>query len=79
MTRIEKYYEQVTQWEARQEIDPSVFLEVARHAYALGKTENSDILLAAARLVDAVERYARQECLRSELMRTKDTLKTLLK
>ena len=38
-----------------------------------------DIKAGAQALVSAVERYARQECLRSELMQTKDTLKTLLK
>lgn len=36
------------------------------------------ILLAASDLVDAVERYMRQECLRSELMLKKDKLKALL-
>lgn len=36
------------------------------------------ILLAASDLVDAVERYMRQECLRSELMMKKDTLKKLI-
>ena len=34
---------------------------------------------AAMALVDAVERYARQECLRAELMARKDNLKDLLK
>lgn len=34
---------------------------------------------AAQDLVDAVERYTRQECLRSELMLKKDKLKELLK
>ena len=33
---------------------------------------------AAYDLVDAVERYMRQECLRSELMMKKETLKSLL-
>lgn len=37
-------------------------------------------LNAAARaLVDAVERYVRQECLRSELINTKERLKAMLK
>lgn len=34
---------------------------------------------AALNLVDAVERYMRQECLRSELANAKDNLKKLLK
>lgn len=34
---------------------------------------------AAQSLVDAVEKYTRQECLRSELMIKKDKLKELLK
>ena len=34
---------------------------------------------AALNLVDAVERYMRQECLRSELAMKKDKLKELLK
>lgn len=33
----------------------------------------------AQALIDAVERYARQECLRSELLRTKENLKNTLK
>ena len=36
------------------------------------------ILLAASDLVDAVERYMCQECLRSELAMKKDKLKALL-
>ena len=36
-------------------------------------------LEAAQDLVDAVEKYTRQECLRSELMIKKDKLKELLK
>ena len=36
------------------------------------------ILRAAFDLVDAVERYMRQECLRSELMMKKETLKKLI-
>ena len=34
---------------------------------------------ASAALVSAVERYARQECLRSELLNIKNELKKLLK
>ena len=37
------------------------------------------IRAAASDLVDAVERYMRQECLRSELMMKKEKLKELLK
>ena len=37
------------------------------------------ILRAASDIVDAVERYMRQECLRSELAMKKDKLKELLK
>lgn len=33
---------------------------------------------AALNLVDAVERYMRQECLRSELLNTKEHLKKLI-
>lgn len=33
---------------------------------------------AAANLVEAVEKYVRQECLRSELIAAKDDLKKLL-
>ena len=39
----------------------------------------ANVKAGAQALVDAVERYARQECLRSELMATKETLKSLLK
>ena len=38
-----------------------------------------ELRAGAANLVDAVERYARQECLRSELLNTKNALKKLLK
>lgn len=38
-----------------------------------------ELIDAAQDLVDAVERYTRQECLRSELMMKKDKLKELLK
>lgn len=41
-------------------------------------TDFDGIKLAASDLVDAVERYMRQECLRSELMMKKDKLKALL-
>lgn len=37
-----------------------------------------DIYEAALNLVDAVEKYVRQECLRSELLARKDNLKKLL-
>lgn len=37
-----------------------------------------DLIDAAKDLVDAVERYTRQECLRSELMIKKDKLKELI-
>ena len=37
-----------------------------------------DIIPAAQDLVDAVERYTRQECLRSELMIKKDKLKEVI-
>lgn len=39
----------------------------------------AELYKAASNLVDAVERYMRQECLRSELMMKKETLKKLLK
>ena len=39
----------------------------------------ANVKAGAQALVDAVERYARQDCLRSELMAKKDTLKSLLK
>lgn len=38
-----------------------------------------ELSAAAQSLVDAVERYARQECLRSELLNTKERLKAMLK
>ena len=38
-----------------------------------------DILPAAQALVDAVERYVKQRCLRSELLNKKDDIKKLLK
>ncbi len=41
-------------------------------------TDFDGIKLAASDLVDAVERYMRQECLRSELAMKKDKLKALL-
>ena len=34
---------------------------------------------AAAAMVESVEHYVRQECLRAELLNTKDNLKRLLK
>ena len=37
-----------------------------------------DITEAALVLVDSVEKYVRQECLRSELLARKDNLKKLL-
>lgn len=40
--------------------------------------DDSNLLKAASDLVDAVERYMRQECLRSELMLKKEKLKVLL-
>ncbi len=40
--------------------------------------ENTELYKAASDLVDAVERYMRQECLRSELAMKKDKLKALL-
>lgn len=40
--------------------------------------DDSNLLKAASDLVDAVERYMRQECLRSELMMKKEKLKALL-
>lgn len=39
----------------------------------------AELYKAASSLVDAVERYMRQECLRSELAMKKDKLKELLK
>ena len=39
----------------------------------------AELYKATSDLVDAVERYMRQECLRSELAMKKDKLKTLLK
>lgn len=39
----------------------------------------AELYKAASDLVDAVERYMRQECLRSELAMKKDKLKELLK
>ena len=38
----------------------------------------SEMNAAGAALVDAVERYLRQECLRSELINTKNALKKIL-
>lgn len=40
--------------------------------------ENTELYQAASDLVDAVERYMRQECLRSELAMKKETLKKLI-
>lgn len=45
---------------------------------ASNPTEFDGIKRAASDLVDAVERYMRQECLRSELMMKKEKLKALL-
>lgn len=47
--------------------------------WLISQSGTGKLMVAAARLVNAVERYARQECLRSELMQTKDNLKALLK
>ena len=44
----------------------------------LNSTDFDGIKLAASDLVDAVERYMRQECLRSELAMKKDKLKAML-
>lgn len=44
----------------------------------LNSTDFDGIKLAASDLVDAVERYMRQECLRSELAMKKETLKKLI-
>lgn len=40
--------------------------------------DDSNLLKAASDLVDAVERYMRQECLRSELAMKKEKLKALI-
>lgn len=40
--------------------------------------ENTELYKAASDLVDAVERYMRQECLRSELALKEETLKKLI-
>ena len=42
------------------------------------RTRLADCKAGAQALVDAVERYLRQECLRSELANAKDNLKKLL-
>lgn len=43
------------------------------------QAENTDaVKKATLDLIDAVERYVRQECLRSELLARKDNLKKLL-
>lgn len=44
----------------------------------LNSTDFDGIKLAASDLVDAVERYMRQECLRSELAMKKEKLKALI-
>ena len=49
----------------------------AKHEKVCARLE--EMKAGAQALVDAVERYARQECLRSELMAKKETLKSLLK
>lgn len=52
------------------------------HGYINGYTDagpEDKYFDAALALVDAVERYMRQECLRSELANAKDNLKKLIK
>jgi len=43
------------------------------------KKEMEEIIKAAKELVECVEKYVRQECLRSELLIKKENLKRLLK
>ena len=70
---------------AREEIAASCPIGADLNSYLIGyangftDSQPEDAFFdAASDLVDAVERYMRQECLRSELMLKKDKLKALL-
>lgn len=51
----------------------------AQQVRALSEDLARAIVTAARDLIDAVERYSRQECLRSELLARKDNLKRILR
>ena len=51
----------------------------AQQVRALNEDLAMAIVTAARDLIDAVERYSRQECLRSELLARKDNLKRILR
>ena len=61
--------------------DMEAITYLAQRGYTIIVPEGVDVAelyKAAFDLVDAVERYMRQECLRSELMMKKETLKKLI-
>lgn len=61
--------------------DMEAITYLAQRGYTIIVPEGVDVVelyRAASDLVDAVERYMRQECLRSELAMKKDKLKALL-
>lgn len=69
MKSIEEKIKKATKtWEG---VDVDRYLKEARGV-------DVDLIDAAQDLVDAVERYTRQRCLRSELMMKKDKLKELI-
>ena len=60
--------------------EPDEYMKKMRNALVSSWFGGATELLSAAKdLVDAVEKYTRQECLRSELMIKKDKLKELFK
>ena len=74
-----------SEMKAREEIAASCPIGADLNSYLIGyangftDSQPEDAFFdAASDLVDAVERYMRQECLRSELMLKKDKLKALL-
>lgn len=75
MTRI-PYQDLIEAFGGKEYVD---FNSMPRGYFQLGYEQaEKDIIPAAQDLVDAVERYTRQECLRSELMIKKDKLKELI-
>lgn len=58
---------------------PMSIYDLGRAGVGIVEAQYKQLADAASDLVDAVERYMRQECLRSELAMKKEKLKELLK
>ena len=70
------YKEQIELFGGKTEVD---FNELPRSFFQLGyEKAEKDILPAAKALVDAVERYVKQKCLRSELLMKTKQLKDII-